>query len=83
MMSRPNDWTAVGRGLTGWDTTPEPRAPKHERDPVAFAREQLHRRHQADRLKAARMVMQEINESIARCEALEAAVSEDLEKKDS
>lgn len=51
----------------------EPRAPLHDRDPIAFAKRQLRRRFQADRVRAARLIMQEINQSIARCEALEAA----------
>jgi hypothetical protein len=67
---------------TGWhDSGPEPRVDLADRDPVAFAKRQLRRRFQADRVKAVKMVTQEVLESIARCEALESTLPPSEENK--
>ncbi len=62
--------------ITGFHGMGDDYVPKADRDPVAWARRELKRHHSADKLKAARMVMQEIQASIARCEALESALPE-------
>lgn len=52
----------------------EPLAPLHERNEFAYTARLFKQRFRGDRAKAARLIAQEIAESIARCEALEAAV---------